>query len=170
MVSITLAMELKEGGLNWTPGIGDWFATKLPPTWWLKGKKSGQKALYLLTGQPTENGYYGWSIIDTEPFCELFTHDGLRQDENWEYLNQNFLWLPRIDQLIKELSQRTMSFHILYKAPQGKPEEKTGYWIAYTPATGDTTNDVYGHGQSLEDALGYTLLSILIKKTMQNKT
>lgn len=166
MLSVKLARELKEAGLTWSPKVGDWFVTRLSPTWWLKSKKSGEEELYLLTGQPTENGYYGWSMVDTEPFCELFTHDGTRQEENWEHLDKNFIWLPRLDQLAGELSLRARSFHILFKGPGGDPPERTGYWVAY--AAGESKNeepptfkDFYS--ETPEEAMGIALLSLMQK-------
>lgn len=167
MSNIKLAMDLKEAGLAWSPGAGDRFATRLSPTWWLKGKKSGEEEIWLLTGQPTENGCYGWSIMDTEPFCELYTHDGTRQEENWEHLDKNFLWLPRADQLAGELVRRTRSFHILYKGPGGDPEEKTGYWVAHSAGYaegGEAASDGEFYSDTLEEALGRALISLLEKE------
>jgi len=163
MLSIKLAQELKEAGLSWTPEAGDWFATRLSPTWWLKNKRSGEEEVRLLTGQPTENGFYGWSTVDTEPFCELFTHDGTRQEENWDYLEKKFIWIPRVDQLVRELALRTKSFHVIYKGPAGDPPETAGYWVAYAtgePETGETPpGDFYA--ETLDEALGIALISLL---------
>lgn len=166
MLSVNLAKKLKEAGLAWSPEVGDWFVTRLSPTWWLKSKKNGEEELCFLTGQPTENGYYGWSIVDTEPFCELFTHDGMRQEENWEYLDNNFIWLPRLDQLTREMVKRARSFHVLYKGPGGDPPEYTGYWVAYANAEleGEEALPPEDHYSStLEEAMGAALLSLMQK-------
>ncbi len=167
MLNIKLAADLKKAGLSWSPEAGDWFATKLTPTWWLKGKKRAEEDLCLLTAQPTENGCYGWSIVDTEPFCELLSPDGTRQEENWDCLENNFLWLPRVDQLARELSMRTKSFHILYKGPGCDPSDRTGYWVAYTTGDGGTgkapaSEDFYSN--SLEEALARALITLLNKE------
>lgn len=168
MLNIKLASQLKEAGLSWTPQAGDWFATRLSPTWWLKTRKTGGEEMYLLTGQPTENGYYGWSVVDTEPFCELFTHDGVRQEENWEHLDKNFIWLPRLDQITREISLRARSFHIVCKNGSEEPGGTSGYWVAYL--TGEPGNenpappeDLYS--ETIEEAMGMALLALLHKKS-----
>jgi len=168
VLKLELALDLKAEGLLWTPEVGDCFATRLKPTWWLNGKKGGGDEILLLTGQPTENGYYGWSMVDTEPFCELYTHDGLRQEENWQYLEQNFVWLPRVDQLVRELGLRTRSFHILGKSPCAGPEEKTGFWVAWAAGEdqeGEAPPDGDYYAQTLEEALALALLSLLKGRT-----
>lgn len=164
MLNIKLARELKKAGLSWSPKAGDWFATRLSPTWWLKSKKTGREEQYLLTGQPTENGYYGWSVVDTEPFCELFTHDGMRQEENWEYLDKNFTWLPGLDQLTGELARRTRSFHVVFKDSGGDPAARSGYWVSYAagePEAEDAPHPEDFFSETLEEAMGTALLSLL---------
>ncbi|MFZ5633300.1 MAG: hypothetical protein ACOY40_10680 [Bacillota bacterium] len=162
MLDLNLARELKEAGLAWTPKAGDWFATRLSPTWWLKGKKTGEEEVYLLTGQPTDSGYYGWSTVDTEPFCELFTHDGKRQEENWDYLAENFLWVPGADQLVQEIIQRTKSFRIVYQDAGNDPEAGSGYRASYTTEPDNEEESAREFfASTIEEALAMVLLSLM---------
>lgn len=172
MITIGLARELKEAGLTWLPKAGDCFASVLTPIWWLKGSKAGAEELYLLTGQPTESGYYGWSTVDTEPFCELFTHDGSRQEDNWVQLEKYFTWLPRLDQLMEEISSRTKSFKIVYETVSRETSTVSGYWLHFMSDEKEKTEnedseeketsppEVF-YSATAEECLGRALLSLL---------
>ncbi|MCL6479655.1 MAG: hypothetical protein K6T65_14840 [Peptococcaceae bacterium] len=165
MLDLKLARKLKEAGLAWTPKEGDWFATRLSPTWWLNGKKTGGEKLYILTGQPTDSGYYGWSTVDTEPFCELFTHDGKRQEENWRYLAENFLWVPGIEQLVQEITRRAKSLSIVYQDAGNDPEAVSGYRSSYITTEPGSEDELSGEffASTIEEALAMALLSLLQK-------
>lgn len=173
MISIKLARELKEAGLPWSPKVGDWFASILSPIWWLKRKKTGGEEIYLLTGQPTESGYYGWSMVDTEPFCELYTHDGNRQEETWEHLEKHFIWLPRLDQLVEELSRRKKTFKFVYETVNKDTDTVSGYWVSYLKEDPEKAEDneiplpeVY-YSAKAEDSLGRALLSLLKEQKVE---
>lgn len=183
MINIELAKELKESGLTWSPKVGDWFASMLSPIWWLKGKKNGEEELYLLTGQPTESGYYGWSMVDTEPFCELFTHDGQRQEEMWDILEKNFIWLPRLDQILEELSRQKKSFKIVFETANRDTATVSGYWVHFvtenTEEDGkekedDEKNEIPSpevfYSATAEEALGRALLSLLREQKDEDQT
>jgi len=164
MLDIKLARELKEAGLAWSPKAGDWFATVLSPIWWLKGKKTGEKEIYLLTGQATETGYYGWSTADTEPFCELYTHDGQKQEEAWEHLEKNFVWLPRLDQLAAELSLHVKSFKLVFECVSTETAEVSGYWVSYVtegPEKEELPSPEVFYSSISEESLGRALLAVL---------
>ncbi len=170
MIDIKLAKELKKAGLVWSPKMGDWFATVLSPLWWLKGKKTGEEEIYLLTGQPTETGYFGWSMSDTEPFCELFTHDGQKQEESWEHLDKNFLWLPRLDQLAAELSLHVKSFKLVFENISTESSEITGYWVSYVtegPEKKERLSPEVFYSPVTEESLGRALLAVLMSKHQQ---
>lgn len=175
MINIEIARELKEAGLTWSPRVGDWFASMLSPIWWLKGKKTGEEELYLLTGQPTESGYYGWSMVDTEPFCELYTHDGQPQEEIWELLNSHFIWLPRLDQLLEELSRRKKTFKMVYETVSQDTATVSGYWVSYPAedaekAENDETPPPEVHySATAEEALGRALVSLLRECGIEEK-
>lgn len=164
MLNINLAKELKKAGLSWSPEVGDWFATKLSPIWWLNGKKTGEEGLYFLTGKPTDAGYYGWSMVDSEPFCELVTHDGQRQEESWKHLGDNFTWLPRLDQLLQELVKHTKSFKLVYEKYDTDSKIVAGYWVTYTIHCSEDEEAPPSEvicEKTTEEAVGKALLSLM---------
>lgn len=172
MLNINLAKELKEAGLRWNPEIGDWFTTKLSPIWWLRGKETSEEGLHFLIGQPTETNYYGWNMVNSEPFCELLTHDGQRQEENWKHLNDNFTWLPRLDQLLQEMVKHTESFKLVYEKYDIDSKIIAGYWVTYTTQCSENKEVIPPEvicEKTNEEAVGKALLSLIKKATTLSK-
>lgn len=168
MLSIDLAAQLKSAGLAWEPAAGDYFVTRLKPTWWLNSGKSKGPNIWLLAAQPTETGYSGWSLVDTEPFSELYSHDGQPQVEYWAFLNEEFTWLPRLDQLVRELSARTAGYKLGFEKVAITAPGLSGYWIAVTiPSRTEkaekTPSPRVFYASTPEEAAGRALLFILQK-------
>jgi hypothetical protein len=103
-------------------------------------------------------------MVDTEPFCELFTHDGKRQDESWHHLTTHFLWLPTLEQLTRELSLRTKFFKLVFENVCTGSSAAAGYWVSCATESGEEKKvpslEVY-HAANPEEAMGTALLSLL---------
>jgi len=109
-------------------------------------------------------------MSDTEPFCELFTHDGQKQEESWEHLDKNFLWLPRLDQLAAELSLHVKSFKLVFENISTESSEITGYWVSYVtegPEKKERLSPEVFYSPVTEESLGRALLAVLMSKHQQ---
>jgi hypothetical protein len=161
IISLELAKQLKEAGIEWEPKVGDMINYDVKLVW----DKELEYDIYDIDGNVTHD----ISDIDENIFlsCEAifnyiqYKNNKLDKSLFKETISffESMIWLPNLDQLIKEIKKQRY-FYTIIDEPDDKPycevwkSTKCNLDIVYYCETDDI----------LEEAVGQTLLWILKNK------